>query len=85
MKITYTYDFTTDAMLYRYFDENGAEIFDGDMVEFNGKVQKVYLTENGELGTDATNPLWVQSGRAVECEWGIYPFEETDEPIKVKL
>ena len=45
-------------------------------------MQRVYATENGELGTDATNPKWIKSGRAVPCEYGIYPFEEQ---MNVKL
>lgn len=42
---------------------------------------KVYLTTEGELGTDATNPSWIKSGRAVPCEYGIYPlcYAETNE------
>ena len=64
---------------YRYFDKNGVEIHEGDMVRsFLGNVYKVYLTEDGELGTDATNPKWIETGRAVPCEYGIYPFTEED-------
>ena len=66
----------------RYFDVNGEEVHEGDFVYLDGKRKKVYLTENNELGTDATNPLWVQSGRAAECEYGIYPFEEGDNVVK---
>ena len=64
-----------------YFDKNGTEITEGCKIRYaDGKVRKVYLTENDELGTDATNPLWIEKGRAVECEYGIYPlsFEETE-------
>ena len=34
-----------------------------------------------QLGTDATNPSWIKSGRAIACEYGIYPLGslETDE------
>ena len=70
----------------RYFDKNGVEITEGCKVRYENGVRSrtiytVYLTENGELGTDATNPLWVEKGKAVPCEYGIYPFtyEETDE------
>lgn len=76
--------YNAECNAYRYFDKNDKEIFDGDMVEFNGKAQKVYLTEYGELGTDATNPAWIERGWACECEYGIYPFEESDEPVLVK-
>jgi len=62
-----------------YYDRNGAEIHEGDSIRWpDGKVEKVYLTVEGELGTDATNPLWVQTGRAVACEYGIYPLTEAD-------
>ena len=66
----------------KYFDKNGKEITEGCRVKYpSGTIRKVYLTENGELGTDATNPLWIENGRAVPCEYGIYPFEygETEE------
>ena len=65
-----------------YYDRNGKEITDGCTIRYpSGVEKKVYLTENDELGTDATNPAWIESGRAFECEYGIYPFgsNETDE------
>lgn len=63
----------------RYFDRNGKEITEGCKIKYeNGKIKEVYLTENDELGTDATNPLWIESGRAVPCEFGIYPLEKAD-------
>ena len=64
----------------RYYDVNNVEIRDGDTVLINGKEKKVYLAEDNYLGTDATNPKWIETGRAVECEFGIYPFDEDDEP-----
>ena len=64
-----------------YFDMNGEEIRDGDFVFMEGKRQKVYLTEDGYLGTDATNPKWIERGWAFECEFGIYPFNEGDAPV----
>lgn len=75
-------------MIYRengkrkYFDKNGVEITEGCNIRYaNGRVAKVYLTEEGELGTDATNPKWIETGRAVPCEYGIYPLghNETNE------
>ena len=45
---------------YHYFDRNGTELHDGDVVQYeSGSRQKLYLTENGRLGTDATNPVWI--------------------------
>ncbi len=72
---------------YRYFDKHGVEITEGCKVKYcHGdkaleRTKKVYRTENGLLGTDATNPSWIESGRAVPCEYGIYPFcaDETEE------
>ena len=71
---------------YRYFDKNGTELKDGDVVQFDsGKQEKLYLTESGQLGTDATNPVWIANGRAVPCEFGIYPLEERDTKEIVKV
>ena len=62
-----------------YVDKYGDVINNGDFVKYpDGTIKEVYLTEEGELGTDATNPLWIESGRAVPCEYGIYPFESSD-------
>lgn len=63
----------------RYFDKNGTEITEGCSIKFaDGRVEKVYLTTDNELGTDATNPRWIEIGRAVECEYGIYPLSVND-------
>lgn len=66
----------------RYFDRNGAEITEGVVIRFaSGRESIVYETMDGDLGTDATNPAWIESGRAVPCEFGIYPLtrEDTEE------
>lgn len=66
----------------KYFDKNGKEITKGCKIKFeSGRIEKVHLTTDGELGTDATNPKWIKNGRAVECEYGIYPLtrQETEE------
>ena len=70
----------------KYFDRNGKEITEGCEIKYlHGdksleRIEKVYRTEEGELGTDATNPKWIDTGRAVPCEYGIYPLnkEETE-------
>ena len=68
-----------DNGAYRYFDKNGVELHDGDTIVWDsGKKEKVYLTDQDQLGTDATNPKWIESGRAVPCEYGIYPLELSD-------
>lgn len=67
---------------YRYFDKNGVEITEGCKIRYeSGRIETVYLTTEGTLGTDATNPSWIKSGRAVPCEYGIYPLyaNETNE------
>lgn len=70
----------------RYFDHNGTEITEGCEIKYlHGdksleRIEKIYITEDGELGTDATNPAWIKRGLAVPCEYGIYPLtkEETE-------
>ena len=64
----------------RYFDRNGLEITDGCEIRYpHGdkaleRVERVYKTVDGQLGTDATNPHWIVTGRAAPCEYGIYPL-----------
>lgn len=65
-----------------YYDKHGTEIKAGCHIRYaDGKIEEVYLTDRCELGTDATNPSWIKSGRAYPCEYGIYPLteEETEE------
>lgn len=67
---------------WRYFDKNGKEILAGCKIKYlSGRIETVYRTIDGQLGTDATNPKWIEIGRAVPCEYGIYPLEaeETEE------
>lgn len=64
---------------YRYFDKNGEELHSGDIVRYSsGRWECLYLTDKGELGTDATNKEWIMSGKAYECEYGIYPLTKDD-------
>lgn len=71
----------------KYFDRNGKEITEGCKIKFlHGdkslqRIEKVYRTEENELGTDATNPKWIEKEWAVPCEFGIYPLtaEETEQ------
>ena len=83
MKIEYTNDGA------RYFDINGDEIHWGDTVLLSGREEIVYPIANDKredayLGTDATNPSWIESGRAFRCEYGVYQFNEDDEPVLIK-
>ena len=69
----------------RYYDMNGDQIHENDYVVMeDGKIEKVYLTEDGYLGTDATNPSWIERGLAVPCQFGIYPFCVMDKPVLMK-
>lgn len=76
----------TEGDKVRYFDKEGSELHDGDMVEFDavivpeGKIrrEKLYLTSEGTLGTDATNPTWLEKGWAYPCRFGIYELTEAD-------
>lgn len=69
---------------YRYFDKHGVEIVEGCTIKYGCgdksliRYEKVYLTEDGQLGTDATNPKWIESGRAVPCEYGVYPLTNAE-------
>ena len=66
----------------RYFDKNGIEITEGCRIRYDsGRILEVYLTDQDELGTDATNPAWIASGRCHPCEFGLYPLmaSETEE------
>jgi hypothetical protein len=74
----------------RYFDRNGREITEDCMVKIlHGdicleRIERVYLTTDGQLGTDATNKNWIARGWATECEYGIYPFTNEElEQIEV--
>ena len=68
----------------KYFDRNGKEITEGCEIKFIHadksleRTEKIYMTENNELGTDATNPKWIARGLAVPCEYGIYPLNKAD-------
>lgn len=64
---------------YLYYDKNGEQITAGCKIRYqDGSTRTVYATTDGELGTDATNPKWIASGRAFECEYGIYPLTLED-------
>ena len=77
--------FEKETKKYRYFDKHGQEIMEGNYILMDGKYRRVYLTdaEYGILGTDATNPSWVKSGRALPCEYGCYELttQDTEECI----
>lgn len=63
----------------KYYDKNSVEITAGCRIRFpSGDIEKVYLTDDDQLGTDATNKKWIESGRAVECEYGVYPLTSED-------
>lgn len=78
--------------VYTYRDREGNELHDGDTIMWSdGRMEKLYATVEGRLGTDATNPSWLASGRAVECEYGVYPLEWSDvqeivkvDPVKIR-
>lgn len=68
----------------KYVDKNGVEIHEGDFIKLNenAKPEMVYEWEDEYghtgLGTDATNPYWIETGRAYPCEYGIYPLDDDD-------
>lgn len=75
-----------DGEITRYFDKEGNELHEGDMVTYaSGRKEILYLTEDGTLGTDATNPSWLESGRAYPCQFGIYELTNDDMAEIVKV
>ena len=83
MKAAMVYDKMNDK--YIYYDKNGNILHDGDTVIYNdGREEKLYETGEGRLGTDATNRHWIETGRTVPCEYGVYPleYEELKEVVK---
>lgn len=68
----------TDKRIH-YFDKNGYELYPDDIIIWDsGKEEKVYLSCEGELGIDATNPAQIECGYAFPCEHGLYPLTEYD-------
>jgi hypothetical protein len=68
-----------------YYDMNGEELHDGDVVLMDRRKWLVMQTADDYLGVDSTNPRWIENGRAVPGEYGIYPFNLADEPIKLAV
>lgn len=64
-----------------YYDMNGTEIREGDIVSMGDREWEVMTTADGYLGVDSTNPKWVELGRAFKGQYGVYPFEEGDKPV----
>lgn len=72
--------------VYTYLDRDGNELHDGDTIMWaDGRMEKLYATVEGRLGTDATNPSWLASGRAYECQYGVYPLTWSDVQEIVKV
>lgn len=73
---------TFHAPIYVYTDKNGVILRKGDKIRWTdsreNKTETLYLTAFGELGTDATDPLLTESGKAKPCECGIFPLTEND-------
>lgn len=69
-----------------YYDIEGNELHDGDYIQWDdGKIEQIRLTDSEELGVDATNPLWIRTGRAVPFEYGAYPLDTRDMTRIVKV
>lgn len=63
----------------RYFDKRGREITDGCTIRYeDGRTEKAYRTTDDQLGSDATNPHWIQSGRVIPCEYGVCPLDHDE-------
>ena len=44
----------------------------------DGSREQLWLATDGTLGIDATNPAWIESGRACPKEYGLYPLSWTN-------
>lgn len=73
--------------VYRYTDAPDFEVLLFSYAYDDGSVVTVDLAcgeelppdvidalNDDQLGTDATNPSWIKSGRAIPCEYGLYPL-----------
>lgn len=50
-----------------------------DVVLFDdGSREQLWLAIDGTLGIDATNPAWIESGRACPKEYGLYPLSKAN-------
>ena len=66
----------------RYFDKHRREIVKDSIIRYpSGVEERVYETDHGELSTDATSRGWIATGRAVPCEFGIFPLTKADTDI----
>ena len=71
---------------YHYYDKEGNELHEGDTIRYTtGTTEKLYLTNDNRLGIDATNRKWIETGRAVPCEYGVYPLGRSDMEEIVKI
>ena len=69
-----------------YYDKVGNELHDGDYVLYDdGRIKQLCLTESGQLGVDAANPVLIKNGRAVAFEYGAYPLEEQEMELITKV
>lgn len=71
-------DYTTDPATY--YDRHGHVLEEGVVIKYvsTGKTYELVRTEDGNLGYDATNPKWVECGKAAPFEYGVYPLEQDE-------
>lgn len=63
----------TTVVPNRYWDKNGKEIKDGSIIMLDGREREVVLLDDEErLGIDATNPRWIETGKAEPFQYGCY-------------
>lgn len=64
---------------HEYYDKRGNKLAEGDLIKFDdGRIRKLYLSDDCALGIDATSHHWVFTKRAYPCEYGIYPLDWED-------
>lgn len=77
-------------MIREYHDMHGNELHEGDVIRWplSGREELVYKWRDKfdeGLGFDATNPRWIETGKASPCEYGIYPLTDYDMAHIVKV
>lgn len=68
-----------ESGIYRYFDKSGTELFAGDTIRYDdGTTEKLFLSKEGQLGIDSTNPNWHKRDGGPYWGFGLYPLGKNE-------